>query len=417
MAGFPAFRSRNFRLFFAGQSISLVGAWMQRVAMSWLAYRLTDSEFLLGVVGFSGQIPIFVFTSVAGVFADRWNRRRALLYTQALAMVQAAALAWLYYAGTLEVWHLIALSLVLGLVNAFDMPLRQSFMLEMVGDKDALGSAIALNSSMFNAARMIGPAVAGLLIGFLGEGVCFVVNAVTYVTVLAALAAMRVAPVPREGEPQRVLHELAEGARYAWRHPSIRAILLLVPLVSVVGLPYTVLLPVFARDVLGGGADTLGYLMTGVGLGALVGALLLASRQTVAGLERWVVFSTLLFSVGLFVFALSSWLAVSIVFLTAVGFGLTTLFAAGNTALQTLVQDDLRGRVLGLYLTSVIGLFPFGSLLAGAVAEKIGAPDTIAACAVITFLGGVFFSGKLATLRNDLRSAAGNESSDFSRAP
>jgi MFS family permease len=399
-----ALRSRNYRLFLAGQSVSMVGTWMQQVAMSWLVYRITGSAFLLGVVGFTSQIPAFLFSPVAGVFADRWNRRRLLILTQALAMLQAALLAAIVLYGTVQVWHIIVLSLFLGIINAFDIPIRQSFVVEMVYHRDDLGNAIALNSSMVNGARLIGPAIAGLLVASFGEGVCFVLNSASYLAVLMALIAMRLDPIPQNLKQRRnVLHELREGFTYAFGFGPIRSILLLVALISLTGMPYAVLIPVFAKEVLHGGAHTFGFLMTAAGSGALVGTIYLASRKSVIGLGRLIVFATILFAIGMSAFALSSNMFLSLVSLVIAGFGAMTLVASCNTILQTILEEKMRGRVMSLFTVAFVGIAPFGSFGAGAMADIIGPRDTLLIGAVCCFAGAIMFARNLPNIREKVR--------------
>ncbi|WP_224963433.1 MFS transporter [Geomonas subterranea] len=399
-----ALRSRNYRLFVAGQSVSLVGTWMQQVAMSWLVYRLTDSAVLLGVVGFTSQVPTFIFAPVAGVFADRCNRRRLLMLTQALAMVQAALLAASVMLGVVQVWHIVLLSLVLGVVNAFDIPVRQSFVVEMVTEREDLGNAIALNSSMVNAARLIGPTVAGLLVATVGEGICFLLNSASYLAVLLALAAMRIEPRPgREKPRRRIYHELKEGFIYAFGFGPIRSILLLVALMSLTGMPYTVLVPVFAKDILHGGAHTFGFLMTAAGCGALVGTIYLASRGTVLGLGKVIVLSTCLFSVGVAVFAISSSMALSLAALVVAGFGAMTLVASCNTILQTILEEDKRGRVMSFFTMAFMGMAPFGSLGAGAMTKVVGPRVTLVIGACCCLAGAFVFARNLPRIRQMVR--------------
>lgn len=372
-----ALRHRNYRLFFTGQSISLIGTWLTKVATAWLVYRLTGSAWLLGVVGFAGQIPTFLLAPFAGVLLDRWNRRRVLLATQTLAMLQSAALATLAIGGFIRVWEIIALNVVQGLVDAFDMPVRQSLVVRMVDDRADLSNAIALNSSMVNAARLIGPAVAGVLIAAVGEGWCFFIDAISYAAVLVSVILMRIDEPPRETKSRRMLHEMAEGFRYANGFAPIRALLLLLAVSGLAGRPFQVLLPVIAREVMHGGAGTLGLLQATAGVGALVGALYLAARTSVLGLGRIVVASAALFGLGLMAFARAHvlWLAVPLLFLAGTGMMLQT--AASNTIIQTVVDEDKRGRVMSLLAMALFGSVPLGSLIAGALATRIGAQNTI----------------------------------------
>jgi MFS family permease len=398
-----ALRHRNYRLFFAGQGLSLIGTWMTRVATSWLVYRLTGSALLLGLVSFAGQVPTFALSSFFGVLIDRWNRHRILLATQCLAMVQSALLAVFALSGTITVAHIFALAILQGLINAIDMPARQSFVVEMVESRDDLPNAIALNSTLVNGARLIGPSLGGVVIAAVGEGWCFTIDAVSYLAVIASLLAMRVRPRPRQPARARVMTELREGAVYAASFPPIRAILLLLALLSVTGMPHIVLTPLFAAEVLGGGPHTLGLLMASSGVGAVCGALWLASRTSVLGLSRTLVATGTLLGVGLIGYALSPWLILSMTFLLAVGGGLMVSMGASNTIIQTLVDEDKRGRVMGFYAMALFGMAPFGSLAAGALAERFGAPATVMACGAATLVGVALFARKLPELRRHIR--------------
>lgn len=399
-----ALRSRNYRLFVAGQSVSLVGTWMQQVAMSWLVYRLTGSALLLGVVGFTSQIPTFLISPVAGVLADRWDRRRLLLGTQILAMLQAGFLAVAVLTGYIQVWQIILLSLVLGIVNAFDIPIRQSFVVEMVDYREDLGNAIALNSSMVNGARLVGPSIAGLLVASVGEGICFTLNAVSYLAVIMALSAMRIQPGSHRQRPKRkILHELVEGAKYTFGFGPIRSILLLVAFISLMGMPYAVLVPVFAKEILKGGAHTFGFLMTAAGCGALAGTVYLASRKSVLGLGRLIVKAAVIFAVGIAAFSLSRNLMLSMAALAMSGFGAMTLVASSNTILQTILEEDKRGRVMSFFTMAFIGMAPFGSLAAGAIADAIGPQNTILIGAFFCLAAGVLFARELPHIREKVR--------------
>src|SRR4030042_2836669 len=315
-----ALAHRNYRLFFGGQSLSLIGTWMQQIAMSWLVYRMTDSAFLLGLVGFTGQGPTVIFSPFAGVFADRVNRRKFLIATQTLSMMQAFLLAFLTLTGSIAVWHLIVLSLILGIVNAFDVPARQSFVVDMVENKNDLGNAIALNSFMFNSARLVGPSIAGLLIAYVGEGVCFLLNGISYFAIILALIAMRITHKVRQKVSNSVLHEIKDGLQYSFGFAPIRYIIILVGLVSFLSMPYLVLMPIFARDILHGGSHTLGFLMGSTGIGALLGALYLASRKSVIGLGRLITISTCLFRCGLIAFSFSRYIPLSLFLMLLSGF-------------------------------------------------------------------------------------------------
>ncbi|MFA7383009.1 MAG: MFS transporter [Desulfurivibrionaceae bacterium] len=400
-----ALRSRNYRLFVAGQSVSLVGTWMQHVAMSWLVYRLTDSAMLLGVVGFTSQIPSLIISPVAGVLADRWDRRRLLLATQSMAMLQAAFLSVVVLAGIVQVWQIILLSLILGVINAFDIPIRQAFVVEMVEQREDLGNAIALNSSLVNGARLIGPAVAGLLVASVGEGICFILNALSYLAVIMALASMRLHPAASHDRRsmRNLRQELSAGFFYAYNFGPIRSILLLLALVSFMGMPYSVLVPVFAKEILHGGAHTFGFLVTAAGSGALVGTLYLASRQSVRGLGLVIVRATILFAIGVATFALSSNFILSLAALALAGFGAMTLVASCNTVLQTILDEDKRGRVMSFFTMAFIGVAPFGSLGAGAMAGIIGARDTLLLGGAGCLVGAAVFARHLPQIREKVR--------------
>jgi MFS family permease len=391
---FRSFRYRNYRLFFGGQSISLVGTWIQRIATPWLVYDLTHSALLLGVVGFAGQIPTFLFTPFAGVLTDRWNRYYILIATQVLAMVQAMILAWLVLSGTIKVWHIIILSVFLGCVNAFDVPARQAFVVRMVERKEDLGNAIALNSTMFNCARLLGPSIAGILIAATGEGICFLLNAVSYLFVIWSLLLMKVQPVTKKAPVKPVFKELQEGFRYTFGYVPVRNIILLLALVSLVGMPYTVLMPVFAKVILAGDSHTFGFLMGAGGLGALAGALYLASRRGNAGLEKIIPRAACTFGFGLFAFSFSRFIGLSLVLMVVIGLGMMLQLASSNTVLQTIVDDDRRGRVMGFYALAILGISPFGSLLAGGAAKYIGAPMTLCLGGIVCMCGSLVFARK-----------------------
>jgi MFS family permease len=403
LSALRALKSRNYRLFFSGQSVSLIGTWMTRVATSWLIYRLTHSALLLGISSFAGQAPLFFLTPFAGVWVDRWNRRRTLVITQALSMVQSFVLAGLALAGVITVAEVIGLMLFQGLINAFDMPARQAFVVQMVDDRADLPNAIALNSSMVNAARLIGPAVAGVMIAGIGEGSCFLVDGISYFAVIVSLLLMHVRPQQQRPQPKRLLDELSDGWRYVSRSIPIRSILLLLAVISLLGMPYTVLMPIFAGNVLHGGPHTLGYLMASIGVGALIGALALANRDTVLGLGRVIPISAALFGVSLIAFGLSKllWLSMCLLFIS--GFGMMRQMAASNTILQTILEEEKRGRVMSFYAMSLAGMSPFGSLLAGAVAARIGAPETIMISGALCCVGALLFARELPNVRRFIR--------------
>jgi MFS family permease len=398
-----ALRHRNYRLYFGGQSISLIGTWMTRVATSWLVYRMTHSALLLGIVGFAGQLPTFIFAPFAGVWVDRLNRHRVLVVTQTLAMLQSLALAALVFGNIVTVWHIIWLGAFQGLINAFDMPARQSFVVQMVEDKQDLGNAIALNSSMVNLARLIGPSVAGIIITAVGEGYCFLIDGISYVAVVVSLAAMRALPLQSFPKGAGVFSALKEGLQYVVRFSPVRSILLLLALVSLFGMPYTVLMPVFAARVLSGGAHTLGFLMAASGVGALAGAVVLAARKSVRGLGRMIAVSAAIFGIGLMGFSQSRVLWLSLILLLASGFGMMTQMASSNTILQTIVPDEKRGRVMSYYTMAFVGMAPFGSLLAGSLANRVGAPITVLISGAICLAGSAWFATRLKGLRELVR--------------
>ncbi|MCG6957139.1 MAG: MFS transporter [Gemmatimonadetes bacterium] len=398
-----ALRHRNYRLFFGGQSLSLVGTWITRIAVAWLTWRLTHSAAMLGIVGFAGQIPTFLLGSFAGVWVDRLDRYKVLVTTQVLAMVQSFALAALAIPGVITIWEILALQAFQGVINAFDTPSRQSFLIDMIEDKADLSNAIALNSSMVNAARLVGPSVAGVLIAVVGEGWCFFLDGVTYFGIVGSLLAMHVVRRPRPTTRKKVLHDLADGFRYAFGFVPIRAVLMLLATVSLAGMPYTVLLPVIAAQTLHGGSHTLGFLMGASGVGALCGALVLASRTTVVGLGGWIPRAAATFGAGLMAVGLSRWLPVSLLVMVVAGFGFMVQMASSNTIIQTLVREDMRGRVMAFYAMSFMGMAPFGSLTAGAVAARIGAPWTVFGGGAICVLGALVFSRYLTRLREIVR--------------
>lgn len=412
-----ALRNRNYQLFFFGQGTSLIGTWMQRVALSWLVYRLTGSEFLLGVVGFSSQILTFLVAPFAGVLADRMDRRRLIIATQTLAMLQAFVLAALTFTGVVTVWHLIVLSTLLGLVNSFDIPVRQSFVVEMLDSRADLPNALALNSFLVNATRMVGPSLAGFLIGLVGEGICFLLNGITFVAVIAALAAMKVRPALRNARNGRVLHNLREGLAYTAGSPPIRSILLLLATFSLLGMPYSVLMPVFAKDILRGGPETLGFLMAATGVGALAGALFLASRKSVQGHARVMTLAVILFGTAVIAFSLSRTIWLSLALLVGVGFGAMLQLVASNTLLQTIVDDDKRGRVMSFYTVCFMGMGPFGSLLAGGVASRFGAPWALAIGGAGVILAAAVFSSRLSAIVQAVQRVLAREPSVPARLP
>jgi MFS family permease len=414
-----ALRHRNFQLFFSGQLISLIGTWMQSVAQSWLVYRLTGSALLLGSVGFASQIPVFLFAPLGGMTADRFNRRHIVISTQTAAMVLAFILAALTLTHAIDrrVWLIFVLAALLGVVNAFDIPGRQSFLVDMVG-RDDLMNAIALNSSMFNGARVIGPAIAGILVAKIGEGWCFFANAVSYIAVIVGLLLMRVQSPARTAMASPLEH-MMEGFRFAERTAPIRALLLLLGLVSLVGMPYVVLMPIFADQILHGGARGLGILMGATGVGALLGALTLAFREGVKGLGRWVAWCCAGFGASLVVFALSQTFWISVILLLPVGYTMMLQMACSNTLIQVMVPDALRGRVMAVYSMMFMGMAPIGALFGGALADRLGAPLTVAVGGLACLVGAGWFALHLPKIRVEARrlivaqAVAGGEPSEM----
>lgn len=395
---FRALKYRNYRLYFGGQGISLVGTWMQQIAMSWLVYRMTDSAFLLGMVGFLGNLPVLIFAPLAGVLADRWDKLKMIVVIQTAAMLQAAVLATLVLTKTITVWELIVLSCFLGLVAAFDIPTRQSFIKDLVEKPNDLANAIALNSSMVNGARLVGPSVAGILIATTGEGICFLLNAISFLAVIAALLAMRIPPRTSAAPSNSIVREMKEGVKYAWGYLPIRYILMLLSLISLVGMPYTVLMPIFAKNILHGGPHTLGFLMSATGVGALCGAVYLAQRKRVHGLMTVVAISAATFGAGLILFSFSHVLWLSLAMMLITGFGMMVHMASCNTMLQTISDPDKRGRIMSFFTMAFRGVIPFGSLMAGSMAASMGAPYTLALGGAGCVLGALYYARRLPVL-------------------
>ncbi|WP_310488739.1 MFS transporter [Chamaesiphon sp. VAR_69_metabat_338] len=399
----PALRSRNYRLFFGGQGISLIGTWMTQIATVWLVYHLTNSSVMLGVVGFTSQIPNFLLTPFGGVLVDRFPRQRILIATQILAMLQSLCLAALALSGVIQIWHLLVLSLFQGIINAVDAPARQAIVTELVDRPEDLANAIAINSTMFNGARLIGPAIGGLLIARVGEAYCFLIDGLSYIAVIIALLAMRFKPkqLPKiTGSP---LERIKDGFKYAFGCPPIRAILLLSAIVSFLGMQYTVLVPVFADKILQGDAQTLGFLMAASGVGAVSGGIYLVTRKTVFGLGKLIILGPALLGLGLIVFALSRYLPLSLVAMLFIGLGTILQIASGNTVLQTIVDDDKRGRVMSIYTMSFLGVVPFGNLLGGTLADRIGVTPTLIFAGSACLLGSLYFSRQLPALSKIVR--------------
>ncbi len=398
-----ALRHRNFRLFFGGQSISVIGTWMTRVATSWLVYRLTGSALLLGTVSFAGQIPTFLLAPLAGVVVDRIDRRKVLVWTQALAMVQSLALAALTLSNRITIGEVLVLSAFQGLINAFDMPARQSFMVQMVEDRGDLSNAIAINSSMVNMARLVGPSLAGLLIAVKSEGWCFLVDGISYIAVIVSLLMMRVARAEEKRARTSTVTQLKEGWTYVAGFVPIRSILLLFALLSLMGWPFMVLMPIFAAKILHGGPHTLGFLMGAVGVGSLASALSLVMRRSVRGLTRVIPVAAVIFGIGLIAFGFSHTLWLSMAMMLVTGFGMMQGLTGSNTIIQTLVDENMRGRVMSYYTMAFVGMAPFGSLLAGAMAHAMGAPRTVIVSGVACIVGGIWFTTQLPAIRKDMR--------------
>ncbi len=400
---FRSLSYRNYRLFFSGQSLSLIGTWMQRIAMPWVVYHLTGSAFLLGLISFAGQIPTFLLAPVAGVITDKYSKYRVLLITQIASLVQALILAILALAGVLGIWHLVILSIALGCINAFDVPSRHSFVIEMVEHKEDLGNAIALNSLMFNGARLIGPSIAGIMLASAGEGICFLINAISYLFVIGSLLMMKI-PVRKEVvKTGSMLREMKEGLDYTFGFPPIKHLLLLLSVVSLLGASYQVLMPVFAKEVLHGTSSTFGFLMGAAGFGALLGALYLASRTSIIKLGRLIPYASAFFGATLVLLSFTPVFYLSVFLMIGIGLGLMLHTAASNTVLQTITDDDKRGRVMSFYTMAIMGTAPFGSLLAGSLARLLGTRAAILIGGLSCIAGAAFFYRKLPELKRMVR--------------
>ncbi len=398
-----ALKHRNFRLFFFGQGISLIGTWFQQIAMSWLVYRLTNSPIWLGFIGFTGQIPLLFIPPFAGVFSDRLDKRKILIVTQSLAMLQALVLAILVMTGSIHVWHIIVLSLFLGIVNGFDMPARQSFFVEMVERREDLSNAIALNSSLFNGARFIGPSIGGIFIAAFGEGMCFLVNAFSFIAVIIALFLINTKIIKVHDVRKKIMHELKEGFDYTFGITPVKTIIFLLGLSSVVSMPYVTVLPVFAKLVLNGGPRTFGFLMACVGAGALTGAIYLASRRSVVGLSRVLSAATFVFGAGLVVLSFTNKMIFSMIVIYLASIGMMVQIASCNTIIQSLVDDDKRGRVMSFYAVSFTGLAPFGNLLIGALTKAMGVRHAIVFSGISSLIGAIIFAVNLPKMRKAIR--------------
>jgi len=392
---FRALRHKNYMLFFTGQCISLVGTWIQQIAISWLVYRLTHSALLMGVIMFAGSIPALLIPPFAGVFIDRINKHKTLILIQALFMFEALTLAILTLSGIVQVWHIVIITALMGITGAIDMPLRQAFVVKLV-DETNMGNAISLNSSMFNLARMIGPAIAGVLIAYVGEGTCFLINALSYIAVIGALFAMTINYKPEfKKKKENVIHELVNGFQYSFRSTTIKTALLYIAVLSFVGMSFQVLMPIFADKILNGNAQTLGLLMSASGIGSLFGALKLASKKNSKGLDKIVSICSLLLGFGLVGLSFTNITVISATLLFIIGYAFVTILAACNTIIQEHVDEDKRGRVMSIYTMAFIGVTPFGTLFEGAVAEKIGVPHTFLLNGIIMLLFIAFYANKL----------------------
>lgn len=400
---FRALRNKNYRLFFYGQSLSLVGTWIQQVALSWLIYSITNSPFLLGFVMFAGQLPTFLIAPFAGVLADKYDKHKIIIGTQVVSMLQAILLAIFVMTDHINVSVLIILNILLGIANSFDIPTRQSFVIQMIDNKEDLPNAIALNSAIVNGSRLIGPAIAGILVASLGEGICFLINAISFVFVIISLLLMKIEKEEKKekagDEKVSIIKQLKEGFQYSFGFLPIRSVILLLAAVSLFGNPYLVLLPVFARDILSGNAATLGYLNSAVGIGALSGALYLASRKSTLGLGKIIATTTLIFAFTLISFSFSKTLTLSVIILLFCGFGMMMQTSGSNTILQTLSDDDMRGRVMSFYTVAFRGMAPFGSLWAGTFADNFGAPVTVLISGAVCLAAGILFFKNLKIIR------------------
>lgn len=393
---FRALWHRNYRLFFTGQCISLIGTWIQQVAMSWLIYSLTKSALLMGIITFISYTPGLIVSPFAGVLIDRINKHRALIILQTLFLIETLILAILTIYGIIQVWHIVVISALLGITGAIDMPLRQAFVVDLVDNSEDIGNAISLNSSSFNLARLIGPAIAGVLIASFNEGICFLINSLSYIAVIAALFVMRIntKPVKKITNPN-VLQELKEGVKYSYSSAPIRSIILYVAIACFIGMSYPILMPIFAKEILHGNAQTLGFLMSASGIGALLGALYLAAKKSISGLEKWICIASLLFGIGLMGLSFANKVLIAMLILFVIGFGMVIIIAACNTLLQHFVEDDKRGRVMSLYTMAFIGTAPIGSLCGGAIAHIVGVPHTFLLCGLTIILTALIFGSKL----------------------
>ncbi|HJZ41720.1 MAG TPA: MFS transporter [Bacteroidales bacterium] len=388
---FSSLRSRNYRLYFIGQGISLIGTWMQNIALSWLVYRITGSVFLLGLIGFTSQIPTFVLAPVTGVLSDRYNRKRIMVLAQVFFMLQALTMALLVLFSLIEVWHIIALSLVFGIISAFDAPARQSLVVDLIDKPEDLGNAIALNSALFNGARLIGPAIAGITIAAVGEGICFLLNTISFVAVIVALLRLKLPVKPAIIHQDNFARSFSAGFHYTFQSVPIRTLIMLLAILSLVGFPFIVLLPAYAKEILLGSSDTLGFLMSALGAGAVTGAIYMATRKSVIGLGRIISVNTILFGLTIVLASLSEKMHLSLIVFFFGGLSMILTLAAVNTMLQTLADEDMRGRVMSFYAMALMGTTPIGNLLAGTIASGIGISFTLLTGGIITVFAGIWF--------------------------
>ena len=400
---FSSLRSRNYRLYFTGQGISLIGTWMQNIAMSWLVYRLTGSVFLLGLIGFTSQIPTFVLAPFAGVLTDRYNRQKIMILAQVFFMLQALVVALLVLFNQIEVWHIIALSLVFGIISAFDAPARQSLVIDLIDNPEDLGNAIALNSAIFNGARLVGPAIAGITIAAVGEGVCFLLNTLSFVAVIVALLRIKIPAKQVTIHLTNFKKSLVEGLHYTFQSVPIRTLIMLLAILSLFGYPFMVLLPAYAKEVLQGGSGTLGFLMSALGGGALVGAIYMAARRSAIGLNKIISVNTCLLGLAIVITSFSEKTYFSLIVLFFGGLSMILSLAAINTLLQTIADEDKRGRVMSFYAMSLMGTQPIGNLLAGTVASGIGIPHTLLIGGTLTVFSGIWFQLNRKSLRKYIR--------------
>jgi MFS family permease len=397
---FRALKHRNFKLFIEGQSLSLIGTWIQQIALTWLVYQMTKSAFMLGVVNFAGQIPFFIISPFGGILADRWNKHKLLIITQSLALVQALILSILVFTGTEQIWQIIILSLVLGIINAMDMPIRQSFVPEMIDNhKEDIGNAIALNSSMVNTARLVGPSVAGLLIATLGEGWCFLINSISFFAVVISLLRMKTTYVPKEIKKHNITNELKEGIKYTFGFPPLRYLIILLGIVGLISTAITILTPVYAKIYLNGSADTYGFLMGAYGLGALFSAVYLLSKKSVLGLGKIIATAVIIYGVSMLLFSFSRVFIISLIFMLFAGAGFLLEIASTNTLLQTISEENKRGRVMSFYAMSFRGMSPFGGIIAGSLGDLIGAQETLIIGGITCIASAFYFIKKLPSIR------------------